>query len=244
MKAMIFAAGLGTRLRPITNDIPKALAPLCDKTLLLSCIEYLAAADVDEIIINIHHYADKIIEYLKSNTPQGVRISFSDEREQLLDTGGGLKNVASFFKDDKNPFLLINVDVFTDTDLLDMLSFHEDNDALITLAVRKRTTSRYLLFDEKYSLVGWKNEKNNDIKWVKKGVKKYQQLAFSGIHVVSPDIFALMPSQKTFSIIDLYLQLAEKNNIIAYDHTNDMWMDLGKPEQLKEAERIIKNINQ
>ncbi|MEZ5196031.1 MAG: nucleotidyltransferase family protein [Bacteroidales bacterium] len=241
MKALIFAAGLGTRLYPITQDIPKALAKIGDRPLLEIVIHRLIQFGVSDIIINVHHFADKIIEFVNSYNSFGINIQFSNESDQILDTGGGLLK-ASWFFDSDQPFLVHNVDVLSDIDLYDFYRFHLQSGALASLAVRKRITTRYLLLDKDHVLCGWKNEKTGETKIIhpKDELSNY---AFSGIHIIDPRIFSQMVETDRFSIIDLYLRLARTNVISGYDHSTTMWFDLGKPENLKEAEKMISKID-
>lgn len=254
MKALIFAAGLGTRLRPLTNDRPKALVELNGVTLLEVAIRRLVTAGCRELIVNVHHFAEQVMEFLEKNDQFGIRVAISDEREQLLDTGGGLKKVAWFF-DDGQPFLVCNADVLTDMDLTHFYQHHLGSGALATLAVRQRSTSRYLLFDERMRLSGWRNAKTGEEKMVIGNIPlvagnylpsypipqtSYFQYAFSGLHAISPAIFDWMPDEEVFSIIDVYLNAASSGHVFGFDHSNDEWLDVGKPESLAPAAEFLK----
>ena len=210
MKAMILAAGLGTRLRPLTDDRPKALVEIAGRTLLEITLSRLRAFGIREVIINVHHFADMILEYLKANDNFGMRIEVSRE-EVLLDTGGGLKKAAYFFLEDSSrleePFILHNVDVISTIDLRRMVQFHTENQALATLAVQDRETSRYLLFDEQLQLCGRRSGRDQKTELVRPS-QQVQALAFSGIHVISPRLLAMMTEEGVFSIITSYLRLA------------------------------------
>ncbi|MCP4553433.1 MAG: NTP transferase domain-containing protein [Bacteroidetes bacterium] len=231
MKAMIFAAGLGTRLYPITLHKPKALIEVQGKPLLMHAIEKLQNSGIEEIIINIHHFPDQIINFIESNSFQ-IPIQISDERDILLDTGGGLKNAGSFLK--KETFLLYNVDILSDINLSELILFHQKNKPLATLVVRNRVTKRYLLFDKNNILGGWENiESGEQILIKKKKRADLKPYAFSGIHILDPDIFKLMPDKKIFSMIELYLKLGGSNKICAFIDTKSNWIDVGKIEQLK-----------
>ena len=240
MKAMVLAAGLGTRLRPLTNDRPKALVEINGRTLLEITLERLREFGVREVIINAHHFASKIADYLLANNNFGMSIEISAE-DVLLETGGGLKKAAHFFLRDgiDEPFFLHNVDVLSNIDLADMLQFHREHDALATLAVQKRKTSRYLLFDGKSRLTGRGSE--DDAETFKPGVSRQRAesqdaLAFCGIHVISPRFLSLMVETGVFSIIDVYLRLAATGeNIIAFRADQYYWRDLGRPEHLAQA---------
>jgi len=239
MKSMLFAAGLGTRLRPLTNDRPKAMVVVKGKPLLQWAIERLVEAGSEEIIVNVHHYADMIVDFIKSKNSFGVRIEISDEREMVLETGGGLKKAQWFF-DDGQPFLVCNVDILTNMDLLEFYQKHLESGALATLAVRNRPTSRYLLFDEKNHLTGWKNVTTGEIRShlseTQLIAQKSKTLAFSGIHVLSPRIFDYLLDDKKFSIIEVYLRAMKNETILGYEHDEGFWLDVGRPESVKQAE--------
>lgn len=237
MKAMIFAAGLGTRLQPLTNDRPKALVEVNGKTLLEITINRLKKYCFNEILINVHHFADLVIEYLKQHDNFGVDIVVSDEREMLLDTGGGLKKAAWFF--DKNPFLVHNVDVLSDIDLQNLYIHHLESKALATLAIRERNTQRYLLFNNDNTLCGWENIKTGEKKLPLNTTEPLNRFAFSGIQVIDPALFSLIIQEGKFSIIDVYLELIKTQTIKGYNHTQGKWLDVGKPESLLKAGDLI-----
>jgi NDP-sugar pyrophosphorylase family protein len=238
MKAMILAAGRGERLRPLTEHRPKALVEIGGRTLLEITLARLRAFGIREVIINAHHLAPMIVEYLAANHDFGMRIEISPEKD-LLDTGGGLKKVAWFFLEDSSesgkPFLLHNVDVLSSIDLARMARFHIENDALATLAVRDRETFRYLLFDERLELCGRRYGRQGKDESVRPCVGA-QALAFSGIHVISPRLFALMTEEGAFSIINCYLRLAAQGErILAFRDDEYYWRDLGRPEHVTQA---------
>lgn len=238
---MIFAAGLGTRLRPLTNNKPKALVELNGKPFLQRNIEYVKSYGFDELIINVHHFADQIIDFLKSNDNFGVKIVISDERGELLETGGGLKKAAPFF-DDNQPFLVINSDILTDLNLSDFYNYHIQQKALATLAVRKRQSSRYLLFNPFNRLSGWYNTKTKESIFTSNVTSDNSNLrsyAFSGIHIIEPKIFPLIKETTKFSIIKPYLYLASQHKINGYLHDHSIWMDLGSVDKLKKAENLL-----
>jgi NDP-sugar pyrophosphorylase family protein len=238
MKAMILAAGLGTRLKPLTNSIPKAMVPLAGKPLLYYTIQKLIKSGIRQIIINVHHFPQLIIEYIRENNDFGIEISFSEEK-LLLDTGGGLKKAAGFF-DNNQPFILHNVDVLSEIDLQSMITCHRENKSLATLAVRKRKTSRYFLFDKENQLVGWRSKKTGEELIVRNISQEPENLSFMGIHVISPGIFSYFPDDKVFSIINAYLDLAKKGEkIIGYRNDTDFWIDLGRKEHLELAENYL-----
>jgi MurNAc alpha-1-phosphate uridylyltransferase len=239
MKAMILAAGLGTRLKPFTDSHPKALAVVNDKTILQRNIEYLASFGIKEIIINVHHLAEQVIEYIKRNNGFGSDISFSDETDEVLETGGGIKKASWFFEKDNDPFVVMNVDVLTDLDLNKMISQHRQKQPLATLAVSSRQTSRYFLFNNSGELCGWRNVKTGEEK-LSRDAEKYNERAFSGIHVISPEIFSLIKMQRKFSMVDVYLELSKTKAIQAFDHSNSKFIDVGKPESILKADEMFK----
>src|ERR1035437_1214821 len=206
MKAMIFAAGLGTRLKPITDNLPKALVPITGKPLLEHTILKLKSAGFDEIIVNIHHFPEQIIDFLKVNNNFGIRIEVSDERDSLLDTGGGIRNVKWFF-DDGKPFLVHNVDILSNVDLNEIYNHHLKSGSLATLVVSKRDTFRDLLFNEDYRLCGWINEKTGETKPKDlSDIPRFNKLAFAGIQILSQGVFDLMENlEPKFPIMDFYL---------------------------------------
>ena len=247
MKAMILAAGLGTRLRPLTDERPKALVEIDGRTLLEITLSRLRSFGVSEVIINVHHFADLIVEYLRKNDNFGMCIEVSRE-DELLDTGGGLKKAAWFFKDwgghsgQEAPFILHNVDVLSTIDLERMRRLHLQTQALATLAVQDRETSRYLLFDERQELCGRRaghdHKQSPELVRPAEGVQAY---AFSGIHVISPSLLSLMTEDGAFSIITSYLRLAAQGEKIhAFRADEYYWRDLGKPENLLQAADDLK----
>ena len=242
MKAMILAAGLGTRLRPLTDHRPKALVEVAGHTMLEITLSRLRAFDIREVIINVHHFADMILEYLERNGNFGMRIEVSRE-EVLLDTGGGLKKAAYFFLEDSDgigkPFILHNVDVMSTIDLRRMVQFHTENQALATLAVQDRETSRYLLFDEKLQLCGRRSGHDQKNEFVRSS-QSVQALAFSGIHIISPRLLAMMIEEGSFSIINSYLRLAAHGErILAFRADEYYWRDLGRPDNVLQAAQDV-----
>jgi NDP-sugar pyrophosphorylase family protein len=243
MRAMILAAGLGTRLRPLTDDRPKALVEVGGHTLLEITLRCLREFGIHQVIINVHHFADMVVDYLKKNDDFGMEIAISRE-DELLDTGGGLKRAAWFFSeeaDDGEPFLLHNVDVLSTIDFEQMVEFHRQHQALATLAVQDRETSRYLLFDEERRLCGRQAGRNQPPEMMHPS-RSTRALAFSGVHVISPRFLSLMTEQGVFSIITSYLRLAAQGeNIMAFRADAYYWRDLGKPENLAQAEQDVKH---
>ena len=238
MKAMILAAGLGTRLKPFTDKHPKALAIVNGKTILQRNIEYLASFGIREVIVNVHHFADQIIDLIKANNGFGSVIAFSDETREVLETGGGIKKVAWFFEKDEAPFIVMNVDILTDMSLEQMMLQHKKSNSLATLAASSRITSRYFLFDKMDHLCGWKNENTGEQK-ISRASKNYIQKAFSGIQVLSPKIYDLIKMEGKFSMVDVYLDLAKTQDIMAFDHSESKFIDVGKPESILKAERFF-----
>lgn len=244
MKAMIFAAGLGTRLRPLTDHTPKALIPVAGKPMLEHVILRLKAAGFSDITINIHHLGEQIIDFLQAHQNFGTTIHISDERDFLLDTGGGIKKAMPFLEGTE-PFLVHNVDILSDTDLAVLYRLHEKSGNDATLLVSPRPTSRYLLFDSTNRLRGWINKKTQQTKpddfcYQPAEVHEY---AFSGIHVLSPSIFRYMTDARwagKFSIIDFYLQTCKEARIYGHPSTRLQLIDIGKPETLPLAESFLK----
>jgi mannose-1-phosphate guanylyltransferase len=237
MKAMVLAAGLGTRLRPLTDDRPKALVEVAGRTMLEITLERLRNFGVNEVIVNVHHFADMVIDYLQANRNFGMRIEISRE-DVLLDTGGGLKKAAWFFLEDAGdqPFLLHNVDVISTIDLARLLRFHVEQDALATMAVQARATSRPLLFDDRGQFRGRAGHHELDKE------PGLQSRAFSGIHAISPRIFDKLTEGGVFSIIDSYVCLsAEGEKILAFRADEYYWRDLGRPENVAQAGRDLQS---
>jgi mannose-1-phosphate guanylyltransferase len=238
MRAMILAAGLGTRLRPLTDSRPKALVDVAGRTPLEITLSRLRSFGVSEVIVNVHHFADKVVEYLKANKDFGMRIEVSRE-DVLLDTGGGLKKAAWFFLEDPThldePFLLHNVDVISTVDLARMVQFHKEHRALATLAVQTRETSRHLLFDDHLQLCGRRAGRDQKPEVVRPS-DQLQPLAFSGIHMISPRLLPMLTEEGIFSIIPSYLRLAAQGeNILAFRADDYYWRDLGRPADLSQA---------
>jgi NDP-sugar pyrophosphorylase family protein len=240
MKGMILAAGLGTRLRPLTNDRPKALVEVAGRTLLEITLSRLRAIGIGEVIVNVHHFADMVATYLQRNGNFGMRIEISRE-EVLLDTGGGLKKAAWFFLEDasEEPFLLHNVDVISTIDLERMVRFHRQHNGLATLAVQDRETSRYLLFSNAGQLCG-RQRGRDQAPEMATACDQPQALAFSGVHVISPRFLRMMSEEGAFSIITPYLRLAgQGENIRAFPADQYYWRDLGQPENLAQATQDV-----
>jgi len=238
MKAMLFAAGLGSRLGTETENIPKALVEVQGKTLLELALLKLKKHGFTDVVINVHHFAEKIIDFVEANDNFGMKIFFSDERGALLETGGGLRKAECFLCESQD-FLLYNVDVITDLDLKKLFDFHKENDALATLAVQKRDTQRYLLFDKSFKMQGWTNTNNGDVRPPKMSISNFQKFAFSGIHILSSSVFTLLPTQKRFSIMEFYINECNKLKIIGFDHSDGLWLDVGKPATLAKANDIL-----
>ena len=241
MKAMIFAAGLGTRMKPLTDTIPKALVPVNGTPLLEIVIRRLMYFGIEDIIINVHYMSEQIEDFLAQKNNFGVDIVISDEREKVLETGGGLKKAQWFF-DDKKPFLICNTDILCDIDIHRLQAQHAENQSIATLAVQKRTTSRYLLFDEKNNLSGWLNTKSGEVKLSRNEAKKLQMLAFSSFQILETKIFDYLPKDKdVFSTIDLFLSVSEKEIIKSYE-IQAKWLDVGTPQNIPQAEELLKEL--
>lgn len=236
MKAIIFSAGLGSRLKPYTNNKPKALVKVLNRPLIEHALLTLQHAGIRDIIINVHHYSEQMIRFAKHYQNSSLNIQLSDESKQLRDTGGGIKQAAWFF-DAHQPFLAYNVDILTNLDIQKMVRKHKEEKALATLAVRQRDTSRYLLFNAQQHLKGWKNTNTQEQLLLEKG--DLHKRAFSGIQVINPEILAYMPEKQKFSVIETYLNLCNNHKILAYEHDNDYWFDVGTPEKLQKAEDYL-----
>lgn len=241
---MIFAAGTGSRLKPLTDHTPKALIPIAGKPMLEHVILKLKDAGFTELVINVHHLGDQIINFLAQQNNFGLEIHISDERNYLLETGGGIKHAAQFFQADE-PFLVHNVDIVSNVNLKELYSHHLETNPLATLLVSKRETSRYLLFNKENNLSGWRNKETGEIKsfYPNFDPSQYNEYAFNGIHILSPQIFEWMEEWTgKFSIINFYLAICAKANIQAFQQENLRILDIGKPDALQLAESFIKGV--
>lgn len=246
MQAMIFAAGLGTRLKPLTDTMPKALVKVGGKPLIEHVILNLKAAGAEKIVVNVHHFAGQIVDFLTSNNNFGIDIRISDESSMLLETGGGIKRAAPLFSSDK-PILIHNVDILSNVDLRKFYESNLDNDA--TLLVSGRVTKRYLLFDDKMSLKGWTNTSTGEVK-MKNGAalfdngSSFNKFAFSGIHIFTPRLFPLFADYPDkFGIMDFYLGTGGDVDIKGYLKNDLQLMDVGKLDTLNEAETFLQNLH-
>jgi len=230
---MVFAAGLGTRLRPYTNDRPKALVELKGKPLLEIVLLRLKFFGVTEVVVNVHHYADMVIDFIRKNNDFGLTIHISDERKELLDTGGGLKKAQRHLSD--APFIVHNVDILSQLDLHTIYAEHLTHKGLSTLAVSDRETSRYLQFSEANNLVAWRNVKTGEQK-ISRSANNPKDWAYSGISVIDPSLFQFFPkNENVFSIIDVWLEAAKHGKVKCFPHRQANWLDVGKPESLAKA---------
>lgn len=237
MKAMLLSAGLGTRLAPFTHNHPKALAPVAGRPLLELNIRYLQSFGIRDVIVNVHHFADQIEAAIVQNQGWGSNVQVSDERDAVLETGGGLRKAAPYF-DGEQAFVVMNVDVLTDLDLNELITAHQRQGSLATLAISKRKTSRYLLFDEHLHLQGWRHEGTGQ----QKG-KSGEPYAFSGIQVISGELLQGMQQEGKFSLIDVYLNAIEHAGVISgFDHSGGRFLDVGKPESLEQAKNMFINM--
>lgn len=236
LKGMIFAAGLGTRFKPWTDQHPKALARVHGKPLLQHNVEYLLRYGITEIVVNVHHFADQIIDAIHASKGWGATIHISDETDAVLETGGGLLKARQWLED--SAFVVINVDILTDLDLGAMIRYHQQLKPLATLAVTNRQTSRYFLFDHLNDLCGWRNTKTGEERIARTTADRVPK-AFSGIHVIEPAIFPLIQRAGKFSMVDVYLDLASTEIIKAYDHSGSRFIDVGKPEAVAQAEAMF-----
>lgn len=235
-QAMIFAAGLGTRFKPWTDQHPKALAVINGKSLLQRNIEFLQQYGIYRVVVNVHHFATQITDALQKNDGWGSEVIISDETDAVLETGGGLKKAAPLLQD--SPFVIINVDILTDLDLGAMIRFHQKEAPLATLAITNRVTSRYFLFDEYNTLCGWRNTKTREEK-ISSPAPLLIEKAFSGVHIIEPALLPLITQEGKFSMVDVYLQLAKQHTIKGYDHSYSKFLDVGKPEAVAIAEELF-----
>jgi N-acetyl-alpha-D-muramate 1-phosphate uridylyltransferase len=233
MKAIIFAAGLGTRLKPFTDHHPKALAVVNGKTLLQRNIEYLQQFGISEVIVNVHHFADQISNIIQLHKGFGSNITLSDETDMLLETGGGLKKAAWFFKGSE-PFVVMNADILTDLNITKMLSFHLEMRPMVTMGITTRETSRYFLFNDHNILCGWENIKTGEQK-ISRNETPLRRKAYSCVNIFEPALLPLITQEGKFSLVDVYLEVAKQHNIIGYDHSGGVLIDVGKPESLEKA---------
>lgn len=237
MKGMIFAAGLGTRFKPWTDKHPKALALVNGKSLLQRNVEYLQNYGITDIVVNVHHFADQIIEAVEKHKGWGSNITISDETDEVLETGGGLLKAAPLLQGPE-PFVTINADILTDLSIKRLLDYHKDYKPLISFGVTNRKTSRYFLFDEFDRLSGWRNKKTGE-EIISVAVNDPVERAYSCVVVFEPRIFSLIPQRGKFSLVETYLSLAKNNLILGYDHTGDKFADVGKPESIAAAEAMF-----
>jgi NDP-sugar pyrophosphorylase family protein len=237
MQAMILAAGLGTRLKPVTDDLPKALVKIDGKTLLEIAIRKLIENDFRRIVINVHHFADKIKEFLDKNT-FAADIFISDESDLLLDTGGGIKRAKHLFDD--CPILVHNVDIISNLNLKEFYQYHLIDDAIASLVVSDRVSNRYLLFNDDNILCGWQDVKKNEKIIVRDNIK-LSQFAFSGIHILNPHLIDSFPKEQIFSVIKAYLKIAATEDIHAYVSNDLKWIDVGKVDSIQKADALVKS---
>jgi MurNAc alpha-1-phosphate uridylyltransferase len=239
MKAMIFAAGLGTRFKPWTDKHPKALAMVNGKSLLQRNVEYLQQFDITDVVVNVHHFAEQIIDAVEMNKGWGSNIIISDEKDEVLETGGGLLKARTFLESDEF-FITLNVDILTNLDLDKLIEFHLLHKPIISFGITNRQTSRYFLFDENDRLCGWRNVKTNEeqIAIDKPGLA---EKAYSCVAVFQPEVFSLIRQTGKFSLTETYLDLAKDHSILGYDHSGDKLVDVGKPESVAVAEKLFED---
>lgn len=237
MKAMIFSAGLGTRFKPWTDKHPKALALVNGKSLLQRNIEYLQQYGITDVVVNVHHFADQIIEAVEKNKGWGSKVKISDECDAVLETGGGLLKARHLLESDE-PFVTINVDILTNLDLNKLLAYHAQHKPLVSFGVTNRKTSRNFLFDEQNRLCGWRNNTTGETK-ISVAKDNLIEKAYSCVVVFEPTIFSLIRQQGKFSLTEPYLDLCKDHLILGYDHSGDQWVDVGRPESVKVAEAMF-----
>lgn len=239
MKAMILAAGKGTRLQPLTNTKPKALVEVDGQPLLGIIIKRLIYFGFKDIVINVHHFAEQIYKFLDENKNFGINVKISDEQDLLLDTGGGLLKARSLLLDG-SPILVHNVDIISNLKLDELYEFHCRSGAIATMAVKERNTTRSLLINAEGDLCGWKNHVTGEVKHSKGNIDELKPIAFSAVHVLSPDIFEHINETGVFSIMDVYLRLAKTHKIATFNHNQDYWLDLGRIENIEDAANFLK----
>ena len=239
---MLLAAGLGTRLKPFTDHHPKALAPVGDSTLLEINIRKLVKAGISDIVVNVHHFADQIIDVLREHNGFGAHIRVSDETAMVLETGGGVKKAVPLF-DNADDVLVCNVDILSDVNITALYRYHRGLGASATLAVQHRETSRNLLFDTTANLKGWKHNATNEVRPSSLDTTQLVPYAFSGIQILNRKLYSNMPLNGKFSLIDLYLHCMTDHLIKGFDHTGDVLLDVGKPEALEKAVKILNDIS-
>lgn len=242
MNAFIFAAGLGTRLKPLTDTMPKALVPVGGKPLLYHVIEKLKSAGIKKIVINIHHFGEMIVDYVKENNNFGIDIIFSDERQMLLETGGAIKHAVDLLGDE--PFLIHNVDILSNVDIKALINAHTESNSAATLLVSKRNSTRALLFSSDGNLTAWTNKTTGEVKtpYESIDIATLEEFAFSGIHIFTPRLFKYFGAYpEKFSIIDFYLNTCKEEKIKAYTQTNLQLLDVGKLDSLEKAEEYVKS---
>lgn len=240
MKAFILAAGLGTRLGELSKEIPKALITINGKELLGILINHLKYQGFNEFLINVHHHGQMVIDYLNENNNFGVQIHISDERDELLDTGGAIIKASDFFIGNA-PILIHNVDIISEVDYTELLNYHLKSQSIASLCVRKRNSDRALIFNNKMDLMGWMNKKTHEYKWVGSPSTNYSSFAFSGIYFIDPEFINKIKLTRKFSIIDAWLSIAGSNKIKAYLDNSENWFDLGTMEKIELAESYLKN---
>lgn len=238
MKAMILAAGLGTRLRPLTDNLPKALVPFKGIPLLERIIRNIASAGIDHIVVNVHHHAEQVIQFLEKLEVPGTSLSISDERDQLMDTGGALLLARQIFQNEEC-FLLHNVDVITNLDITSLLRAHQDGEALVTLAVKKRNTSRSLLFNAEGYLSGWRHNETGEERIVRNSESPLHDYGNSCIQVISGDFFLHFSETRPLNLTGMYLDLAKDYRIQPFIHNEDYWYDLGSYDNYLKADKEV-----
>lgn len=236
---MIFSAGLGTRFKPWTDKYPKALAMINGRSLLQRNIEYLQQYRITDVVVNVHHFAGQVMETIEKNKGWGSNIIISDERDVLLETGGGLLKARPLLAGNE-PFVTLNVDILTNLNLNKLLAFHQQLQPLISFGVTNRVTSRYFLFDEEDRLCGWRNTKTGEEK-IAVNKPLLVQKAYSCVVVFQPEIFSLIKQTGKFSLTETYLDLAKDHLILGYDHSGDKLVDVGKPEMIAVAEKLFED---
>lgn len=236
---MILAAGLGTRLGEMTESKPKALIEIYGVPMIERVILHLKSQGIEKFMVNIHHHGEQIIDFLAKHENFGVEITISDERNELLDTGGAILKAADFFNGDE-PVLIHNVDVYSEVNIDKLLEYHNFKESFATLCVRKRSSGRALIFDNRNQLIGWVNMDDCIYKWVKRPLNRFQTLAYNGVYLVNPEFVTKIPFTGKFSIIDCWLEMAKTRKIMGYIDDSQAWFDYGTPEKINAAEKYFR----
>ena len=238
MRALILAAGMGSRLKPLTDSTPKALVPFKGMPMVERVIRNLVDAGVQHIMVNVHHYADQVVDFLENLAIEGINLHISDETGELMDTGGAILQARDFLSADED-FIVHNVDVYTNLNIAELISYHRKGDALATLAVKRRTTSRSLLFDPEGTLCGWKHNETGEERMVRTPSGFLEDLGNSCVQMINAGFLDFFPKTEPRSLTEMYLELAKQHKIGAFIHNQDYWYDLGRYNNFMKADKEV-----